>query len=52
VFKDTLKQIMEDLEDLISDLEAADGADETDHSEVIVPLDEAYRNLEDAKRVI
>lgn len=47
-YKDTVKQIMEDLDDLISDLIADDKQD----TEAFTHLDEAYTNLEDAKKAL
>jgi hypothetical protein len=53
MYKDTINQLMSDLEDLISDVEAdEEGLGFDKQQELLRPLDEAYSLLEDAKRLL
>lgn len=50
-YKDRIKQLLEDTEDLISDLDADEGIDFSVAQTVVTYLDEVSRDLEDAKRL-
>ena len=54
MYKDTIKQLLTDLDDLLSDIEADDLIDisfET-QQDLLRTLDEAYSSLEDARRLL
>ena len=52
MYKDTLKQLIEDAEDLLYEIEADDELAGADTSSLILALDEALSALEDAKKFL
>jgi hypothetical protein len=52
MYKDAIKQLMDDLEDLIFDIEADEDLETNKKHDLLSSLDDAYSALEDVKRLL